>query len=137
VGGEDRATVTAGLVERDELLQGLGEEQRCVARDDEHRRRVVQVEIGEGREPDHHGIARAPLHPLLHEADVELGGALGLHPRRDARSAVAHHDDGPFDVEAFKRVEHVKDHGPAADDVERFRAFGPHARALARRQNDR
>ena len=137
VRGEDGGAVAPGLVEGDEAGEGLGPQERRVARDDQHGRGVVQVVVGEGRHADHHGVARAPLDPLLHEGDVEAGRAVGLDPLGDALRAVADHDDGALDVEALEGEEDVHHHRAAADDVEGLRAFGPHARALARRQDDR
>ena len=87
--------------------------------------------------PDHHRVARAPLHPLLDEGDVQARRALGLHPLGDPLGLVTDDHDGALDVEADEGVQDVQDHRPPADDVEGLRAFGPHACALARRQDDR
>jgi hypothetical protein len=129
--------VAPGLVEGDEAGEGLGPQQRCVAGDDEDGRGVVQVVVGERGHADHHRVARAPLDPLLHEGDVQARRAVGLDPLGDALRAVADHDDGALDVEALESVQDVHHHRAAADDVEGLRTFGPHARALARRQDDR
>ena len=78
VGGEDGGAVAPGLVEGDQAGEGLGPQQRRVARDDQHGRGVVEVVVGEGGEADHHRVARAPLDPLLDEVDVQARRAVGL-----------------------------------------------------------
>ena len=137
VRGEDRGTVAPGLVEGHQPGQRLVAEQRGVAGDDQDGRGVVQVVVDERGHADHHRVARAPLDALLHERDVQARRAVGLDPLGDALRAVPDHDHGALDVEALEGLEDVHDHRAAADDVEGLRTFGPHARALARRQDDR
>ena len=60
-----------------------------------------------------------------------------LHERLgDPLAAVPDDDHDPPDVDLGHGVEHVQDHRPATQEVQRLRALGAHARALAGGQDD-
>src|SRR5688500_5359674 len=71
-GGEDGGGGAALVVRPAEVSQGLGPQQRRVARDDDDVTLLVEV-IGEDGEADGDGVTRPPLHPLLDELQRDLG----------------------------------------------------------------
>ena len=88
----------------DELTDGVGQQQRGVAGQHDDRGVVVHVVVVERGDPDDHGVARAPLDPLLDEGDVQVGEALVLHPLGDPVGAVADDDHRASDLEAPERA---------------------------------
>ena len=66
-----------------------------------------------------------------------LGGLSACTSHGDPLGPVTDDHDGALDIQADEGVQDVQDHRPTADDVEGFGSLGPHARALARRQDDR
>ena len=67
---------------------------------------------------------------LLDEVDGKVRGPLLEQRLGDALGGMADDDDGALDRQLGQRVEHVQEHGTAAQHVQRLRAGGPHARAF-------
>ena len=136
VGRQDGGGVVLGLVLGHERGEGVGPQQRRVAGEHHHGAVVVDVVVGEGGEADAHGVARAPLHALLDEVDVQVTEALLLHLLGHPLGAVADHDHGAVDGQVGEGVEHVEHHRPAAEQVEGLGPLRAHPRALAGGEDD-
>ena len=85
--------------------------------------------------PTLHRVAGAALHVLLDEVEVQVGRLL-LQLLRDPLGAVADDDHGPAGIAVGQRVEHVEEHGPAAQQVQRLGPGRAHAHALTGGQHD-
>ncbi len=110
--------------------QGLGAQQRRVARQHHHVLHLVVV-VGQPGQPDGQGVARAGLGQLLDELDLhgrrgQLDQRLG-HPF----GPVTHHHDDAAHVDLGHGVEDVEDHRPAAQQVQGLGALRAHPRPLA------
>ena len=115
---------------------GRADEGRVAGQDDDVG--VVEVGIvGEGGEGHGQGVGRAPGDPLLDEVDEEVGRAVLLEGLGDGLGPVADHHDRPLDVELGQGVEHVEEHRPPAQRVERLGQRRPHPGAVARRHDHR
>ena len=122
---EQRRRVAVGDVGLDEFGQRLGSQERRVAgEDDDDRVVVVVVVAGEGGHPDRRGVARAVLFDLLDEGDVRPRRRELLDLLGDLFGTVADDESGPFGSQPFEGMDHVEDHRPPADHVQRLRA-GP------------
>ena len=135
--GDRRRRVAAAEVGGDELLEGLGAQQRRIAGEHDDGRVVVEVVARDGRHPDHRRVTRAALHRLLDEGDVRPARRLLLHLLGHPLGTVADHHDGAVDVDVGQGVDDVHDHRAATDQVQRLGSSGAHSRALAGRQHDR
>ena len=120
---------------RGEHGQRLRAEQRRVGEDDEDVVLTVEV-VGEGGEAHGDGVAGAALHRLLDEFDRHVGEELLLDRLGDVFGAVPDDDDDAIERERGEGVEHVQDHGAAAQRVQHLGRARPHARALAGRGHD-
>ena len=98
---------------------------------------VVEVVAGEGRQPDGGGVAGAALRRLLDERDVGPRRRLLLDLLGHPFGAVADDDRRALRAHQLEGVDHVQDHRPAADHVQRLGPGGAHPRALAGGQHDR
>src|SRR5581483_4545755 len=134
VRGEHRARRTGEAVLLDEPGDRGGAQQRRVTGQHEHVA-VVEVVVGEDRQPDAHRVAGPPLDVLLDEVEGEVGRLL-LQLLRDEVGAVTDDDHRLVDRGLPERVEHVEHHGAAAQQVQRLGPCGPHARAFAGGEND-
>ncbi len=114
---------------------GLGPQQRRVARQDEHVAVVIEIVVGESGEPDADRVAGSPLHALLDELEHEVWG-LFLQLLGDPLRTVAHHDDRPARLALTQGIEHVQQHGPATQQVERLGSHRPHTGALSGGEHD-
>ncbi len=145
----DHATVTTRVIElggqhgRRRLGPAVGSDQRrqrgrpqkrSVARQD-HNVTVVDVVVREGRQRHENGIARAPLHPLLNEVEVQAGRWLLPYGFGDAGRPVADYDNGPLERKFGQCIQHVQDHGPTAQTMQRLRTLGTHPGPLAGGEN--
>ena len=134
---EEGRRIAVGHMGLDEVGQRLGSQQRRVAgQDDDDRLVIVVVVAGEGGHPDRGGLARAVLFDLLDEGDVgprrrELLDLLG-----HLLGTVTHDEGRLFGPQAFEGVDHVEDHRPSADQVQRLGPGRPHARSLTSRKDD-
>ena len=134
-GGEHGGGAVAEAVLAGEHGQRLRAQQRGVGEDDEDVVLTVEV-VGEGGEPHGDGVAGAPLHRLLDEFDRHVGEELLLDRLGDVFGAVPHDDDDAVERQRGEGVEHVQDHGTAAQRVQHLGRARPHAGALARRGHD-
>ena len=113
----------------------LGPQQRRVAREHDHVLHLVVV-VGQPRQPDGQRVAGPRLGELLDEFDLH-GRRRVLHEGLgDPFTPVADDDHDAPHVDLGHGVEHVQDHGAAAQEVQRFGAFGAHPRPLPGGQDD-
>ena len=136
-GGEHRAGGVGRAVAGDEGGDGLGPQQRRVA--GSTRMSVSASSIsssGRAVRPDAHGVAGAPLDVLLDEVDDQVGLVL-LELLGDPLGAVADDHDRPLGSAVADRVEHVEQHRPAAQQVQRLRSVRAHPGALAGGEDER
>jgi hypothetical protein len=75
----------------------LGPEEGGVARDDEEVAAVIGVVLVERGHGGRHGIAGPPLHPLLHEVEVQAVRGLFGHRLGDPLATVADDHNGPVE----------------------------------------
>ena len=99
------------------MAERLRAQQGRVGEDDEDVVLTVEV-VGEGGEADGYGVAGAPLHRLLDEFDRDVGDELLLDRLGDVFGAVPDDDDDAVERERGERVEHVQQHGTAAQRVQ-------------------
>ena len=123
-----RAALSMAVHQRPDRLLA---QQRRVSGEDEHvvLLAVVQVVVGQSCQADRHCVAGAPLHPLLDEPEPQPGTVL-RELLGDPLRSVPHHHDRAFELFGRQRVEHVEDHGPAAEQVQRLWSGRAHPAAL-------
>ncbi len=134
--GEQRGGIATLDVDVDEFTQGVGAQERCVARQHEDRRLVVVVVAAERRHADRRGVTGAVLSHLLGEGDVGPTGRELLHLLGDLFGAVADDDDRSFGMHQLEGVDHVQDHGPPADEVQWLGAARLHPGAFSGGEHD-
>ena len=133
--GQQRGARILGPVCAHQRGQGLRPQERGVTGEHDDVFAFVVV-IGEAGQADGQGVAGARAGELLDELDLHRRWRV-LHERLgDPLAAVADDDHDPPDVDLRHGVEHVQDHRPATQQVQRFRAFGSHPRALTGGQDD-
>ena len=134
-GGEQRSGGVGPAVLGGQPGQCLRPQERDVA--GHHDEVVLEVVVeGVGGEGHADRVTGAALAVLLDELDRDITGQLLLQRLGDVLRGVPddHHD--ALEGQQLERVEHVEQHGTAAERVQHLRRGRPHARALARRQHD-
>ncbi len=119
----------AVLGRRHQLAQGFGGDQGHVAVEDQHQGAVRHFRHGLL-----HSMGGAQLLLLHHGTDLALPAR--LQPFAHRRGAMAEHDLAGLDAGLAHGVEHVAEHGLAADRVQHLGQRGLHARALAGGEDD-
>ena len=109
---------------RDQIGQGVGVQQRGIARGDDDDAGVV---VGQRGQAAQHRVPRAEWAILQRDVDraSEGVGQLG-DDRRDALVIVAQYRDHVLRCQFGDRVQRVRQHAATGDGVQHLRGVGPH-----------